>query len=132
MSLVGSVVRLRGLLEKTLLVSSKSGGPVARSLADAGCLFTRVRDGTAALYRMRHETFDTVVLVSTGKEMDLVETVLNLRDMRPSIPIIVLSDPTNPKRDPALEGIVSRAIPQLAILTLQEFQSRLDATEKQR
>ena len=132
MSLVGHVIRSRDLLEKTLLVSSKSDGPVARCLADAGCLFTRVRDSTAALYRIRHETFDTVVVVSTGKEMDLVETVLNLRDIKPSIPIVVLSDPTNPQRDPALEGIISRAIPQLAILTLEEFQSRLDATKEQR
>jgi hypothetical protein len=118
------------LREKTLIVSSESGGPVASRLAKARWPFSRARDGTAALRRIRHERFGRVVVVSTGNEMDLVETVLNLRDMRPSMPLIIVSDPSNPQRDPALEAIISLSIPELSILTLEEFQRNLKGTEE--
>lgn len=131
MSFVEPVARLRDSLAKTLLVSAQSGGPVASSLTHAGRSFTSVRNGNEALRRVHQESFDLVVLHSTGKEMDLVETVLNLRDIRPSIPLIVLRDPTDPQRDPALEGIYSLAIPELAVLTLEELQRDLNAAEKQ-
>jgi DNA-binding NarL/FixJ family response regulator len=130
MSLVGPVIRARDVVAKTLLVSSESGGPVASCLADAGCLFTRVPDGTVALRRVHHERFDQVIVVSTGKEMDLVETVLNLRDIRPSTPVIILSDPTNPECNPALEAAISLAIPKLSVRTLEEFQRELEEIQK--
>jgi len=130
MSFVGPIARLRDLLAKTLLVSSEAGGPVATSLTAAGRLFTRVRDGAEALRRVHDEQFDLVVVVSTGKEMDLVETVLNLRDIRPSVPLIALSDPADPARDPAIENILSLAIPEVAILTVEQFQNGLKSTER--
>ncbi len=55
--------------------------------------------------------------------MDLVETALNLRDIRPSLPIIVLTNPANPERDTAGETLISEAIPQVPILTIEQFQS---------
>jgi CheY-like chemotaxis protein len=129
MNLVGPVVRSWNLSAKTLLVSSESG-PVAAFLADAGCLFTTVSDGASALHRVHHEKFDSVVVLSTGKDMDLVETVLNLRDIMPKTPVIILTDPTNSERDPALEAIKSLAVPQLSIVTLEEFQRGLKSTER--
>ena len=63
--------------------------------------------------------------------MDLVETILNLRDIKPSMPVIVLLDPAS--SDPnaaAAQAIIARAIPEIPIFTLSEFQSRLVSTNE--
>ena len=88
----------------------------------------RVRDGSKALRTVRHETFDTAVLISTGRQMDLVETILNLRDIRPSMPVIVLIDPASAESSESAQAVIADAIPEIPIFTLSEFQTRLVAS----
>jgi hypothetical protein len=114
---------------KTLLVSSQGCSEVERYLSKAGCLLTKVRDGTKALGKIRHEIFDTAILLSTGKQMDLVETILNLRDIRPSMPLIVLIDPANSEPNAGERAVIARAIPEIPIFTVTEFQTHLDSIE---
>jgi RNase P/RNase MRP subunit p30 len=51
-----------------------------------------VRDAKAAIARVRRERFHLTLLISTGAEMDITETLLNLRDIRSFMPIIVVSE----------------------------------------
>lgn len=119
-------------LGKTLLVCSRRCAEVESQLAHVGCRLKKVRDGNKALRTIRHETFDTAILLSTGKQMDLVETILNLRDIRPSMPVIVLIDPASSEPTDSSQAVIARAIPEVPIYTLSEFRTELDATSRGR
>ncbi|HKY07968.1 MAG TPA: hypothetical protein VJQ55_06990 [Candidatus Binatia bacterium] len=127
-----SNVSLPRRLGKTLLVSSRRCGDVEDQLTQVGCRLKRVRDGGKALRTVRHEPFDTAVLISTGRQMDLVETILNLRDLRPSMPVIVLIDPASAESTENAQAVIADAIPEIPIFTVSEFQAQLEATSKGR
>jgi len=75
-------------------------------LVAAGCTVTTVRDGDSAVNRIHRERFDVAVLVSTGQEMDVVETALNLIDIRSAMPIVIVSGPTEGSQS-AIQKITS-------------------------
>jgi hypothetical protein len=118
-------------LGKTLLVCSRRCPEVENQLADFGCRLKKVRDGNKALGTVRHEAFDTVILLSTGTQMDLVETILNLRDIRPSMPVIVLVDPPSSGLSENAQAVIARALPEIPILTLRQFQMHLNAARSE-
>jgi DNA-binding NtrC family response regulator len=101
---------------KTLLVCRAKRDDVEQRLKSAGCAIIKVNDGVTAVARVRREMFDVAVLVSTGKAMDLVETVFNLKDIRGSMPIIVLCDSRRGPESPA-------AIPNVQYCSAPELQS---------
>jgi DNA-binding NtrC family response regulator len=119
-------------LGKTLLVCSRRCEEVESQLANLGCRLTKVPDGSKALGVIRHKTFDTAILLSTGEQMDLVETILNLRDIKPSMPVIVLLDPASSDPNAAAQAIIARAIPEIPIFTLSEFQAHRGIKHKKR
>jgi len=130
MSLVPSVVSLPRRFNKTLLVCSESCDGVEKCLAGAGCVVTKVGDGDTAVDKMRREMFDTAVVVSTGQKMDLAETVFNLRDIRSSMEIVIVTDCAD-----ASGSVIQKiavAVPNTITLNLHGLQVLLDASRDTR
>jgi DNA-binding NarL/FixJ family response regulator len=129
MSVVPSVRNSRRF-HKTLLVCSESCDAVEKCLAGAGCVVTKVGDGDTAVDKMRREMFDTAVVVSTGQKMDLAETVFNLRDIRSSMEIVIVTDCAD-----ASGSVIQKiavAVPNTITLNLHGLQVLLDASRDTR
>ncbi len=107
-------------LNKVMLVSSEADQAVESCLINAGCDVVRVAEGADAVSRILRETFDAAVLVSTGKKMDLGETLLNLSDIRDSMQIIIVDDRADGKYE-----MFARVIPKATVLTLKELDNFL-------
>lgn len=69
--------------------------------------------------------FDTAVLVSTGREMDLAETVLNLKDVRSSIEIVIVADRAD--TNGTLIVTIASTVPNITVLSLHSLQAMLEA-----
>jgi DNA-binding response OmpR family regulator len=93
---------------------------------------TKVSNGDRAVDRIRRGTFDSVILVSTGRKMDLVETILTLRDINPGTPIVVVIDPVRRKPNETAQEIISQAVPRVSMFTIAELQNRLDWVETEK
>jgi len=76
-----------------MVVCSEFNDNLATNSARDGWRLIWAYDGKSAISKARREKFDMIVLLSTGKEMDVTETLLNLRDIRESIPIVVVTEP---------------------------------------
>ena len=94
-------------------------------LAATGCRIFKVENGNEAISRARREHFDSAVLVSTGKEMDLTETVLNLRDVTRTMKILVFVDCGKEYKEPVRTA--AQVLPNTAIVGLDELREWLQA-----
>ncbi len=106
--------------DKILLVCSEDSDGVENCLVDAGCDVIRVPEGAEAVARILRETFDAAVILSTGEKMDLVETALNLIDIRGSMPIIIVDDRANRRY-----GMFARFVPNAKVVTVRELEGLL-------
>jgi DNA-binding NtrC family response regulator len=77
-------------LGKVILVGSEDETILEKRLRAAGCEVVTVTDGKTAFERVHREPFDGAVLVSRGLLINVTETIFNLRDINPSMEIIVL------------------------------------------
>ena len=72
---------------KVMVVCSDLSDAVKAHLDCDSWLVIWARDAKTAIAKVRIERFDLAVLISTGPEMDITETLFNLRDIRQSMPI---------------------------------------------
>ncbi|HSE85464.1 MAG TPA: hypothetical protein VLJ79_04515 [Candidatus Binatia bacterium] len=107
--------------KKILLVCSPECNRVEEHLLHAGYWVTKVGEGAAAIERAKHELPNTAVLISTGKEMDLAETVLNLRDVNPGVEIIIIANLDDAGEKAAQTAAIVQALPETAVLTVSEL-----------
>jgi DNA-binding response OmpR family regulator len=99
-----------------LLVCSARCEAVEKCLSRAGCVVAKAADGDSAVDKIRREIFDAAVVVSTGEEMDLAETVFNLRDIRSFMPIVIVADFARPTAHVA--GQIAAAVPGITLVSL--------------
>jgi hypothetical protein len=107
--------------KKVLLVCSPDCNRVEERLRHVGYCVTKVADGAAAIERAKHELLNAAVLISTGKEMDLAETVLNLRDINPAVEIIIVAGSDNAEKKAAQTAAIVQALPETTVVTISEF-----------
>jgi len=79
-------------IKKIMVVCSEFNDELEAKLGGNGWTVIWVYDGATAIAKARREDFDLAVLVSTGKEMDVAETYLNLRDIRAALAIVVMTE----------------------------------------
>jgi hypothetical protein len=84
-----------------------------------------VEKGTAAIERAKHELLSAAVLVSTGAEMDLAETVFNLKDIASGVEIIIIADSDGPEEKIEQTAAITRAFPDTPVLTVGELDNYL-------
>jgi len=106
-------------MSKIMLVCSKPSGQVEKCLRTAGGDIVTVNDGEAAIIQAQHANFDMAVLVSTGKTMDLAETVFNLRDISSSMPILIIDERHG--ADESQAEIIAHAAPNTRALTVHDL-----------
>jgi DNA-binding response OmpR family regulator len=92
--------------KKIILVGSAIPPPVMELLLDNGSRVTKLPSGKTTVSHAQRELFDAAIIVSTGEEIDLAETVFNLRDINGSMQVIIASD----GRDPSKGAIPKQAL----------------------
>lgn len=102
------------MFAKALLVCAKGCPEVEEWISKAAGAVTRVCEGTNAVSKARREFFDLTVLVSTGDEMDLAETVFNLRDLKDSMEIIIVADCSDASETTI--GTIAKTVPNIIIV----------------
>ena len=118
-------------LGKLMLVGSKIPPPLLELLLDTGSRVTRIPSGKSAVSQAQREMFDAALIVSTGEEMDLAETVFNLSDINSAMQVILVSDRTKASEPEIPKDSLERVVPNTKVMTLQELRSYLSSKQKE-
>ena len=94
-----------------------------KALANSGSVVVIARDGATAISQARAELFDAAVLVSTGREMGLAATALNLRAVRVSMPIVIATGLVEAGETNRRREMVASLIPNTKLLDVAGFAS---------
>jgi hypothetical protein len=114
--------------KRILFVCSGRSDEIETRLQAAGCVVTKAGDGRSAVASSRRYPFDAAVLLSTGSEMDITETALNLRDVSPLMPIVVVTGPWMAHRKPSFTSRIAELIPKTITVQIEELANYLTHT----
>ena len=70
--------------------------------------------------------FDAAIIVSTGEEMDLAETVFNLRDINSSMQMIIVSDRGDTNEGAIPKQALARFVHNAKVMTMKELKKHFD------
>ena len=119
---------VNGNQRKIMLVGSDDKRILERRFLAAGCPVIVAKDGETAIHYARHEVFRTTVLVSRGSLINVAEIAFNLRDLNPSMEIILLVDRLGKQNNRFFRQLLDHPIEGTEILTRRQLQKRLHAT----
>lgn len=106
---------------KVLIVCSEVNAAVKTQLDCDGWLANWARDAKTAIAKVRRESFDLAVLISTGPEMDVTETLFNLRDLRQSLPIAVVQPSSDLEGTPPSAAYLAKDNNLIAVQGLDDL-----------
>lgn len=96
-------------------------------LIKVGCKVVKVSDGEMAVSQAQRQDFDAAVIVSTGNKMDLTETVLNIRDVRAAMPILIVAGMGAVGQTSVRKAMIAHSVPRTKVLSLQELKNFLES-----
>ena len=115
---------------KVMVVCSDLSDAVKAHLDCDSWLVIWARDAKTAIAKVRIERFDLAVLISTGPEMDITETLFNLRDIRQSMPIAVVQPASDLEDTPSRAAYLPTDNNLIAVQDLDDLVSLLQAHER--
>lgn len=122
---VSSRANLSFVSGKIMLIGIDQNKTLERRLQAAGYQVIAVRETNAAIDHARHEPFAAAVVVSAGSLMNDAETIFNLRDLIPSMEIVVLIESRRKHSDRFFRQLIDHPIEHTRILTRRELQRQL-------
>jgi hypothetical protein len=119
--------------KKMMVVCSDFHEDLESHLVWEGWIVIWVYDAKTAIAKARRERLNLTVLISTGKEMDVTETLLNLRDIRRSMPIVVVAEAGDGNEDLAGQEFVPLSNTKvLPLSAINSFVTSLRETSEHR
>lgn len=115
---------------KLMIVCSENSDDWETRLVCDGWVVIWVYDAETAISKVRRENFDMAVLISTGKEMDVTETLFNLKDIRESMPIVIVRRPNDANQPRGQESYLQSSTKVLSVQGLDGLLKLLKETEK--
>jgi hypothetical protein len=79
----------------------------------------------------QREMFDAAIIVSTGHDMDVAETIFNLSDINKALQFIIFSDPATVGEPEISTRFLERAVRNTTVMNLEELQSYLASQSKE-
>ena len=107
-----------------MLVGSEIPSPLLELLLDAGSRVTKLPSGKTAVSHAQRELFDAAIIVSTGEEMDLAETVFNLGDINGSMQVIIVAERGTPSEGAIPKHALVRFVPSAKVMTIRELKKQ--------
>ena len=114
---------------KVMVVCSDLSDSLKAHLDCDGWLVIWAYDAKSAITKVRRERFDLAVLISTGQEMDITETLFNLRDIRQSMPIAVVQPTSDLEDTPSRAAYLPTDNNLIAVQDLDDLVRLLQARE---
>ena len=115
---------------KLMIVCSENSDDLETRLVCDGWVVIWVYDAKTAISKVRRENFDMAVLISTGKEMDVTETLFNLRDIRESMPIVMVHRANDVNEPRGQESYLQSSTKALSVQGLDGLLKLLKGAEK--
>lgn len=109
-----------------MLVGSEIPHALMELLLDTGSRVTKLPTGKTAVSHAHREMFDAAIIVSTGEEMDLAETVFNLRDINSAMQMIIVCDHRVGNEGAIPKEALARFVPNAKVMTTQELRKHFD------